>query len=1279
MARGRKKKPQPKPQEFSSWAKGQGQTASLPKATKLSDLYEQAPVAQGSPRLPEYKRTQQYVQSYNAPKEQEFKNWIDTKLSGSRSERSATLKMFGKEYGSNMDKKESTIRSQLNLPTVNPNKYSKKEEDTKVSKTTKPSASTSKALQNVQKDDSRGGGFFDNLKQFGKSILKGDLKGAAMAGVKQGQEQGKVGKEVDRAATRITNSALLGLPKALDSKSSAPTPQEYSQRAGGGKAADFVYDAAGYIAPGTGAAKILRGTGVTKGTGNLAKEIVKGNTKGNIGKMAKATAKEGAIIGGGLSAGEEAIKATANPQDFNAKQAATNIALNTALGAALDPLISVAAPLVRGSMKSKAIQSTATTAQKQAAKAQADVAKVQTAQTPKAVRQAENSVKNVLATQPKKVTPEVAATRLEAMDSPLSYSQDVKQRLTPRQAAKDMLTTLKRDFVDNASDLKVIERSLRDLDQNNVLKAAPKVGTLVDDSLYKQARLLSSSSARAANSARQTFTPFYDGLRAGNIAAKDFDEYALARHAMDIFDTNAKTGIKTTQLLDEFDGLLSKRPKEMTGPEALEWQKSKKELSQELRDLNPYQLPKEATPEWAEAVLTKWSNNPAMEAAHQNFMQIQRSNLDRARQAGFIDDNVMALLNERHPNYVSLARDVDGGPSMGTGRNKARDPLGIKRKQGSEELKIMPVTESALRNHINTVKNAEKNEMLQTVARYAEIDKDGLMFRKVESPQQGKTVTAYVDGQQQHYEVPDYLVQYLDKSNYAPNDNIVTKAGKEFANLVKKGSTHYNIPFHFVSAVRDSAQAALTSRTGQNPATIAMGFLDSFFGKTLEKATKGRFKSAIDAYEQMGGGATQFVSSKDMDIKDIAKSLETGNLNGNKNMIVLNPFKLIEDFGSRMERGARLGEFRQAKKQGLGDRDAFFEATDMMDYSQKGNMVQKANDYIPYLNAAIRGNARVAEAFKENPKAFSMKAMSYITAPTVALYMSRFAPTTSDKQRDMINNAPDYQKNLYWFAPVPNSDKVAVIPKPHFIGQMFANPVEHVLNQMTGSNVKSGGEEMKQYLKEVGGILTPPNSVAGLNTLLELGANRDFFTGYDIESSFDKYLPKSERYNEYTSEVAKGLGQLPLVDQVASPAQIDHVIKKTTGSLGGQALDVADIASNAAFDTPAKPRTLDDVFGKSAKQFSFNELNSIGTMEDANRAKAREQSGASKEEKKELRKTESATSYQKQLDDIRKEIKDIQKDPDMTATDKKEYIKQLREEQRAIGSDFIQWYNSLRK
>ena len=1366
------KKKKKQPEKYSAWSGSQTQSASPAKLTKMEQLWE--PVKnQSVARVPEYQRTVQQTQAWNPQKEQDFKHWVNDKLNGTKKERSSILRTFGNEYGKNFDDKETTVRSMMKLSSMPQKKeapsaydaHEKRRAGASTSKAVKAAEAETKRQQELNaaanksegrtpKNSSTGGGnIFSNFADFAKGFFTADGEKMAQAGVRQGENMNKstVGREIDRAATRATNSALLGLPRALDTRSEAPLPEEYSKRKGAGAVGDFVSDASGYLMPAAAGAKILRGTGVTKGVGEAAKEVAKGNFKGNVGKIAKETAKEGAMLGGSMSLAEEAIKGGLNPDQFNANQAALNIGLNTVAGAALDPLVSLAAPLARNAIRSRgaqAVDDIARSAQQPRTGAEEQFLNIDSAPNQsRPVNYVEGTQRithhdlpeptverllndpnynqlsqeefGLLATQqqrklrpdemnalreiqqeidltirdfdtpapvgstsaplrtpiePIRRTPEEAAAHSLDLDSPISRFQP-KERKT----VKGELQKLSTNWVDNNSALKDLDKMVTQADLENGLGARKDIGLPAENSVYKQMRRMNTSGQRAVAATRDNFVPLYYNLRKSGVSDVDLEDYALALHARDIHTQNAITSRDILELADQFDDLVSKKPKNMTGDEALKWQREVKDARNELEGLNPYKLPEQATPEWVEATLARL-DSANMQMLHQQFMDIQYGNLQRARDAGFIDDATLEYMFDKHPNYVSMMRDVGIDPKNPSGRTKASNPI-KSRGEGSEDFKVLPPLRSAMNNSIMTYRNAERNNLMQTVARIAdEGEHMADIFREVDQPIEGSSVTAMIDGQPRHFEVPEYLVDILERQDASQEADIISNIGKASSDLIKNLSTGVNIPFHLVSAIRDSATAVLTSRTGQTPVSAGLGFLDSFMGETLEKITKGKFKSYVKDYENLGGGASQFITFNRESAETLAKELASGK-KVKDNLMTLNPYTFAKNLGAMGERGARLGEFRTAKKKGLSDADALFEAVDVMDYSKSGNKVRGVNQYIPYLNAAIQGNARVMQAFRDNPAAVTAKALTYITAPTLAVYMSRFAPTTSEQQKRVIQNAPEHITNMNWLVPDPreNSDIVYKVPKPHLVAQMFANPLEHILNQSLDQNTKSPSQEAKQALKELGGILTPPHSVAGLNTLIELSVNKDFFTGYEIESQYDKNLPKSERYNAYTSELAKGIGNLPLVDEVASPAQIDHVLRKSTGSLGGQALDVIDYGSNALAGTPAKPKPLDDIFGKTVTQFEFNETTASGLRETIAKAATEEGAGLDRKEKKALKETESATSYNDQFKALNDAIKEVQEDTTMTPAEKKDAISELRNEQRRIGTSFIEWYNSIRK
>jgi hypothetical protein len=98
--------------------------------------------------------------------------------------------------------------------------------------------------------------------------------------------------------------------------------------------------------------------------------------------------------------------------------------------------------------------------------------------------------------------------------------------------------------------------------------------------------------------------------------------------------------------------------------------------------------------------------------------------------------------------------------------------------------------------------------------------------------------------------------------------------------------------------------------------------------------------------------------------------------------------------------------------------------------------------------------------------------------------------------------------------------------------------------------------------------------------LLNVYANRDDFTGNQIESSSMQSQQPEQRYTPYTSMTARFLGQLGLPDpsqlmlgrySKLSPVQMDSLIRGYFGWTGVMATNMADVALRPFSNNGAKP------------------------------------------------------------------------------------------------------------
>ena len=827
----------------------------------------------------------------------------------------------------------------------------------------------------------------------------------------------------------------------------------------------------------------------------------------------------------------------------------------------------------------------------------------------------------------------------------------------------------------------VLRTSQKDLLDSEFIKLLPDGKNLsIADSFAKSVQSLPKSTAIAVRSYEKGYEPVFRTLKKNKIPREIFEQYAVAKHARDIYAKNADKAARYGELADELELIEANRAENRDPGMRKALDDRERELLKEMDTLDQYKLPKIATEEWTEHILNQFDNIPAMREAHDLFIKEQRKDLEALYENGIHTREQVDAMIEAHPNYVSMKRKVPGEERRARTGNMVNLKTPIQRRgSGSEEWDILSPFDTAFENRLSSVSVSAKNKAIQALSKWDKIgDLDTVIQRvdpnELDFEKHAKhVIKGYENGKEVYYQVPPVIKEMLENAPSGVKDDIGMNILKGAANIFKKGTTNWNPSFHMYSAVRDSTQALAVSRTGAHMGDTIMGFLDSFMGPQLSKATGGLFKSYREVYKDLGGDLSGFISQDQYSMRKLTEAMRKGNMSG---MRLLNPINHIEEFGRRMEHGARLGEFRSAKKKGYSDADASFEATDIIDYTDQGRMTRKLNPYDPYLSATIRGNNRTFQAFKNNPKQFVKVGLTYVTLPTLANYAMRFSETTSDVQRDRINNLPAWQKNLVWAIPVPNSktDEVLLMPKPFILGQAFANPIERALDKVYVDTDKPSGQITKEAGLDVFQTLMPPTTLIGFTSAYEVMANKDFFTGMPIEDmAMQNQEDKTERYNAYTSEVAKKAGDATK----QSPAMLDHLLKKHTGTLGRQGLDVLDNVLAKDGSRPAKVNTSARIANPFSR-FLHNETSASGLYNEIYKQSEKDDKAWREANPDKLRmpkkdrpKTKAQKAYE-QMKELNDEIKDIRESTEYTAKQKQDMIGKLRDKQKRIGTNYMQ-------
>jgi len=305
-------------------------------------------------------------------------------------------------------------------------------------------------------------------------------------------------------------------------------------------------------------------------------------------------------------------------------------------------------------------------------------------------------------------------------------------------------------------------------------------------------------------------------------------------------------------------------------------------------------------------------------------------------------------------------------------------------------------------------------------------------------------------------------------------------------------------------------------------------------------------------------------------LKDILKQPVTDkfvNIINGKGLI-----NALRGISEATESATKIGEFGKALKKGASPQEAAYRARDLMDFARAGSSIRPANKIIAFLNANIQGKSKLLRAVKERPAAVGAKMISTMALPTVGIYAynEKFA---SEKQKQIVDEAPQWLKNTFWLVAIPGTDLVGRIPKP-FDMSVIANTTERFLDFVASNDKEAFDGFLKQTIKDQ----SVPVMISGIVPLIEVMSNYSFFRDSPIIPTREQYLKRQDQYDNSTSEIAKIIaGGVRSVageeTDFGSPRAIDYLLKTSTAGLGTTVLDASDYIASALglTDRASKP------------------------------------------------------------------------------------------------------------
>jgi hypothetical protein len=504
--------------------------------------------------------------------------------------------------------------------------------------------------------------------------------------------------------------------------------------------------------------------------------------------------------------------------------------------------------------------------------------------------------------------------------------------------------------------------------------------------------------------------------------------------------------------------------------------------------------------------------------------------------------------------------DGAGGPSISSG---LVNQYAFKKLKGGTE-GLHDLLGNTLRNWSHLLSASMKNQ-----AARASLEAAAKVGVAAEVPEQAKgkdSVAVIVDGQKHYYDVSDpFLLDAITSLEFSGFGGPAMKALSTFKRWLTTGVT-VNPAFRIRNIIRDSVSAIAQSDINYNPfSNIASGW----------KATA--HDSETRAQAMAGGGIIRFGTMLEGNRAEHVKRLIESGVDANT--ILDKPHKVVamlqkawdyyQEQGDRSENANRVALYMQMREKGMDHLEASYAARDMLDFSMGGHWaaVRFLTQTVPFMNARLQGLYKLGRAAKNDPQRMAY-VLGAVTLASLALFLF-YGDDDDWKKRE------EWDRDNYWWFKIGG---VAFrIPKPFEIGAI-ASLAERGLEAFTSEERDPG----KRFAKRLGALIgdnLSMNPVPQLiKPLIDLYANKDSFTGRDIETQGMEKLSKDARIGRRTSLPAPILAKLDVTDQL-SPVQIDHLAKSYFGWVGSSAMTALDYGIRPFSVQPVKPAMqLRDVF-----------------------------------------------------------------------------------------------------
>lgn len=560
-----------------------------------------------------------------------------------------------------------------------------------------------------------------------------------------------------------------------------------------------------------------------------------------------------------------------------------------------------------------------------------------------------------------------------------------------------------------------------------------------------------------------------------------------------------------------------------------------------------YKFPKGLTEQECQEFVNKTPQQ--FKAAADIFYKVNDNVISIMEDAEVFSHDLAKTLRTKYRKYCPLLRDfsdtaaadsfIGGLTEGGRGIGNVSVPLKRINIEGSERGVLNPL-ETILKSYAVMLNRAERNKVaLMAVENSRTADLHELIQEVTGTTADPKNCvfTVLINGKKKAYKTTQDLYGPIVGYNL-PAANLAFGVARTAARMLRTGAT-MSPSFILRNVLRDTVFAGIASKNGFIP------LVDTIRGAIAlakDPAMRAEFEAA---------GVTEynFYSSQKSRIKSL--DAMAGETPASAWEIMKAVFSRLEATSDFFESSTRMGEYMKARQKGLSMEEAARAAREVtLDFSRSGRIGEQVNQVVPFFNACLQGGDKMVRLFREDFVGTSLKVFKYIVLPSLLIMAMNW---DEDWYKDLD---PDI-KNNYWCL-----GRNIRIPKPQEAGVLFGSGIEALFQQAADKDK----DAVSNFLKAFSSNMIPSVLPTLILPLIEWSANYSFFKGRALVGNKYLRLPDELQYNDYTSELSKGIGSTLKV----SPMKIDNLVRGYTGTMGALLWSMAGEPFAKANNLPAK-------------------------------------------------------------------------------------------------------------